>query len=330
MLYPIDAHITEPVRAALDAIGRTEDVRFSPDNRLLAIAGFKVRRCLILRVAIEAGASGPRITVDDFMTVSSDRFRAVHGVDFIDDRTIAVASRMGPVSILELPRGELGGRHVHVEALHQVTRASPLLPIKSPGSLALRRRPDGTVSLLVCNNYSSRVTQHFIDTANGHRVARNEVLLARGLHIPDGIALSHDDAWIAVSNHKSENIVLYETAGGPGRWTAPAGLLRGVTYPHGLRFTADGGHLLAAEAGAPLVRVYARGESWRGAREPQRSVAIMDDETFRRGNHNPLEGGPKGLDIDRTGSVVVLTCDEMPLAFFPLDGFIGPDASLCV
>ncbi|TPL04421.1 hypothetical protein FJ938_16745 [Mesorhizobium sp. B2-4-14] len=55
-----------------------------------------------------------------------------------------------------------------------------------------------------------------------------------------------------------------------------------------------------------------------GHRGPARSVAVLDEETFLRGRGNPEEGGPKGPDIDRSNSVVAITCEERTLAFFSL------------
>ena len=54
---------------------------------------------------------------------------------------------------------------------------------------------------------------------------------------------------------------------------------------------------------------------------------MLDDETFARGRSNPEEGGIKGLDIDRTSSVVAVTCEELPLAFFPLASILEDQAS---
>ena len=37
---------------------------------------------------------------------------------------------------------------------------------------------------------------------------------------------------------------------------------------------------------------------------------------FQRGRTNDAEGGPKGVDIDNSGTILVVTCEEQPLAFF--------------
>jgi hypothetical protein len=44
----------------------------------------------------------------------------------------------------------------------------------------------------------------------------------------------------------------------------------------------------------------------------------MDDPLFLRGRHNPQEGGPKGLDIHKRLSVLAVTSEHQPLAFFDL------------
>ena len=132
---------------------------------------------------------------------------------------------------------------------------------------------------------------------------RSEVLLQRYLDIPDGVSVSPDRRWIAVSNHTPHN----------------------VHYPHGVRFSADGGHLFVADAGAPYLHVYAPGpDQWRGVRHPLATVRIMDDAAFERGRFNPEEGGPKGLDLDASSRVLVVTSECQPLAFFDVRALLEP------
>lgn len=105
--------------------------------------------------------------------------------------------------------------------------------------------------------------------------------------------------------------------------TEPAGVLQHAGYPHGVRFTNDDRRILVADAGSRMVHVYAGDGDWNGHRAPARSVAVLDEETFQRGRASPEEGGPKGLDIDRSNSVVAVTCEEQTLAFFSLASMIG-------
>ncbi len=322
MLQQLEFKASNAVRTALSDTGRTEDVRFSPDNRRLILAGYGLNHLLILRIAIEPGPAGPKIVADDFMELTSDGLANAHGLDFIDERTLAVANRDGLVSIIEIPPGELGGRYSRVDPVQEIS-GSIFCRLKSPGSIAARTDANGRVSLLVCNNYTHRITQHIVDPAAGYRVRKNSVLLERSLDIPDGVAVSHDGKWIAVSNRGTHEVMLFDASAPLGPYTKPAGVLGGVDYPHGLRFTQDDRHLLVADAGAPLIHVYERGTGWAGTRDPLRSVTVLDDETFNRGRANPTEGGPKGLDIDSSGKVVAATCEEQTLAFFSLADVIG-------
>ena len=318
----LDFETTAPVRAALSRLGRSEDLRFSPANRLLAIAAFGRARCLILSVSVEITPGGPRVSADDFMELSGAGMRQPHGLDFIDEETVVFANRGGLVSIARLPPGELGGRQCEVEPLREI-RGSPFCRVKTPGSVAARHEPGGLVSILVCNNYSHRVSRHVVDPRDGYRVIESNVLARRGLKVPDGIALSHDGRWMAISSHSTHDVKMFATAGKPGRWTAPAGSLRNVDCPHGLRFSNDDLHVLVADAASPVIYVYHSNAGWDGDHDATRSVVVLDDETFLRGRHNKEEGGPKGIDIDRSGHVVAVTCEERPLAFYPLRAITG-------
>lgn len=321
MIPQIEFKASDGVRAALSNLGRTEDVRFSPDNRLLAIAGFGRNRCLILRIDIEHGPTGPGIFIADHMELTSSGIGEVHGIDFVDDRTLAIANRNGLVAILKLPEGELAGRHCHVEPVRQI-RGSPFCKLETPGSVAVKRETNGRLSLLVCNNYAHQVTRHVL-SRRSYRPWRNRVLLKRGLDLPDGIALSHNGQWIAVSSHNTNDIKMFYASAPLGPETEPAGILRNAIYPHGLRFTPDDRHILVADAGSPVIYVYDCETDWRGSRAPSRRIVVLDDDTFMRGRTNIQEGGPKGLDIDRSNNVVAITCEEQTLAFFPLASILG-------
>jgi len=316
---------SDRVGAVLAATGRTEDVRFSPDNGRLVVAGYGLQHLLILRIRLQQGPLGPVVLADDFMRLTSSGISSVHGLDFIDEQTLAVANRDGFVSIIRIPEGEPGGRILSVDPLSEIA-GSLLCRMNSPGSIAVRRIRGGKVSLLVCNNYIHRVTQHIIDPAKGYRVKRNTVLVERSLDIPDGIAVSQDGQWIAVSNHSTQEVLLFDARWPLSRFSRPAGILTGTCYPHGLRFTPDDRHLLVADAGAPVVVAYEKGLSWAGTRGPLSTTTVLDDDTFRRGHANPQEGGPKGIDIDRKGTIVAVTCEEQALAFYALDFIINGQA----
>jgi hypothetical protein len=164
----------------------------------------------------------------------------------------------------------------------------------------------------------------FLECArSGGAIRNSDVLLQKYLDIPDGVSVSPDRRWIAVSNHSTHNVLLYANSPALNADADPDGILRRVYRPHGLRFSADGRYLFVADAAAPYLHIYAQHpDEWRGVRHPVSTVRIMDEAMFRRGRHNEQEGGPKGLDIDAGSNVLVVTSECQPLAFFDLPALL--------
>jgi DNA-binding beta-propeller fold protein YncE len=280
----------------------------------------------MLGLRFETGGAGTVVVADDFMELTSEGIGRVHGIDFIDDRTLVVANRDGVVTLLEVPEGPPAGRSLQVAVIAEV-RGFEGAKVDSPGSVAVGRTPDGLAELVICNNYVNHVTRHVLDPREGFREASSAVAYRRGLEIPDGVAVSNDGGWTAISSHYTHDVKIFAAGQPNGDIPAPVGALRKVNYPHGLRFTPDDEHVLVADAGSPFVNVYARGQGWSGSRKPGRSVVVLDEATFMRGRKNPEEGGPKGLDIDRTGNLLAVTCEQQALAFFSLEAFTGVPAA---
>ena len=313
-MFPALAFTAPPgVAHAVGSLGRTEDVRFSPGRRRLAIASFFLNRIAVFDVEISSAREVPHVALTGGVLVSSPALRSPHGVDFLDERTLIVTSRDGDVSLLALPPGD---REVSAHVVAPLARwpADTTTGLSAPGSVTVTHGDDGRCEILICNNAGHTVTRHL---AEGHALAFSRVLLRKHLAIPDGVCVSPDRRWIAVSNHTTHNVLLYENTPALHAGSEPEGILRRLYYPHGLRFSADGRHLFVADAGAPCLHVYAAdGEEWRGVHLPLATVRIMDDATFRKGQLNPQEGGPKGLDIDPGADVLVVTSECQPLAFF--------------
>ncbi len=305
---------SDAVRAALAGIGRTEDVRFSPDNRRLAIAAFSSNAVYVFDVT----ASSMQVGLGGVVALRSPTFRYPHGIDFLDNDTLAVASRGGVVDIVRIPLspGERGT--VACLPVRTIGWASLGHRIRSPGSVTVTRA-GRVAAILVCNNYRDRVTSHVFDVGRSWAPAWNRVALQRGLAVPDGIASSPDGAWIAVSNHKSASVLIFDSRSGLRPDQEAVGRLEGVSYPHGLRFSPDGRRIYVADAGSPFVQVYESAGDWGGSREPARSLAVVDRDTFGAGNANAEEGGPKGIDLDATGRLLVTTCEGQPLSFWRID-----------
>ncbi len=187
----------------------------------------------------------------------------------------------------------------------------------APGSVAVRPLTTGAHELLAVHNWANAITGNQV--ASDGTLVEGDVVLRRWLDLPDGLALSSDGRWLAVSNHNTHDVLVFERAGLHAD-SDPVGVLRGVGYPHGLRFVLDDRLLLVADAGAPYVEVFERaGHTWATASYPMTSIRVMDDETFAKGHRNPREGGPKGLDLDPRTNTLVITAETVPLAFFDLD-----------
>jgi DNA-binding beta-propeller fold protein YncE len=320
----LDISYTAPpsVADAVRSLGRTEDVRFSPSNRRLAVASFQRNRIVVFDVDVAVRSGVAQVALTGGVELSSPALQGPHGLDFIDDDTLIVTNRGCDVPLFRLPPGE---PRVPSQEVLPIARwpADATTLLNAPGSVAVTHVDDRGCEVLICNNNSHTVTRHRLARDAGHAIGSSELLLQTYLHVPDGVALSPDRRWVAVSNHTPHNVLLYEYSPGLNATTEPHGILRSVYYPHGLRFSADGRHLFVADAGAPYLHIYAQHrDQWRGVRHPIATVRIMDDAVFERGRHNPQEGGPKGLDIDARSNVLVVTSECQPLAFFDVPALL--------
>lgn len=318
----IDYKAPDCVRAVIDAIGRTEDVRFSPNNRRLAVAAFNRSRIAVFDVDIGGSSAAKEVTLTGVVEFTSSCLNYPHGLDFIDDESLVVANRKGDVAIFKLPPAGVAGQPYDLSPI-QLLRADEGSLLQSPGSVSVIGGDQAHCELLVCNNSGHSVTAHLVNRGAGCSVTSGQVLLKKWLNLPDGICVSRDRQWLAVSNHNTHGVLLYERSRSLDEHAKPDGVLRGIYFPHGLRFSSDGRFLFVADAGAPFVHVYAsEGQGWHGARSPVASLRIMDESVFLRGRQNPQEGGPKGIDIDSGMNVLVATSEHQPLVFFDLPAIL--------
>jgi DNA-binding beta-propeller fold protein YncE len=299
-------------------LGRTEDVQFSPSNRRLAVAGFHHNRIAVFDVAISRCAGKAQVALNGVVEIEAEMLKGPHGLCFLDEDTLAVANRDGSVEVFGMP---VAGAAANGEATRRSTvSGGPSSRIVTPGSVAAVALDDDTIELLVCNNYVNSVTRHLLNRRGDFVSSADEVLLQRGLDVPDGICISPDRRWIAISNHNTHSVLLYDRSRRLGPDSEPDGLLRNVLCPHGVRFTFDQEFILVADAAARYVNVYRRdGETWCGTRDPVRLFEAVTPEVFARGRMNPQEGGPKGIDISKDTNVLVTTTEFQTLAFFDVD-----------
>jgi 6-phosphogluconolactonase (cycloisomerase 2 family) len=302
-------------------LGRTEDVQFSPSNRRLAVAAFHHNRIAVFDVAITRCAGKPQVALNGVVEIEDETLKGPHGLCFLDEDTLVVANRDGSVELFRVPAA--GASTKSSATRRRTVPGGPLARIVTPGSVAAAPLDDDTIELLVCNNYVNSVTRHVLDRHGDFVATADETLLQRGLDVPDGICFSPDRRWVAVSNHNTHSVLLYDRSRRLGPDAEPDGLLRNVLCPHGVRFTFDQEFILVADAAARYVNVYKKdGETWSGTRDPVRLFEVVTPEVFARGRLNPQEGGPKGIDISRDTNVLVTTTELQTLAFFDVDAVI--------
>ena len=313
----IEVIVPPELQGVLDGFGRTEDLSFSPDGRRLAVAGFGRDRVYLLEVLLRDPPDGPvTLAVRGITEMASAVLHNPHGLSFVDDDTLVVANRTGDVVILALPRPASGARVVHVSPAATIAGSHGLA---APGSVVVAPLAPDLHEVLVCNNAADTLTRHLLDRRRHTVVVGGHIALAKGLEVPDGVAVSGDRRWLAVSSHNTHAVLLYRNEIELGPESRPDGVLRGISYPHGLRFTADGSFLVVADAGAPSIHVFTSPEcDWSGERIPAATHRVMDEACFLRGRSNPQEGGPKGLAIDRRRQVLAVTSEHQPLAVFDL------------
>ncbi len=307
---------SEPVRSVVDAIGRTEDARFSPNGRCLAILAFSRDEVVLLALDIAPASQLQTIGITDYLILFSPALRKPHGIAFVDDNRFLVASRDGYVALFEMPDFGQDARRIRVNPLC-VIKGNLFTAVRTPGSVDCYRLDASRYHILVCNNYPNYISSHVLTLGTQGCISATRLLLRKGLEIPDGISVSGDSRWIAVSNHVDGNIFVYANTPGLSRRSRPRAVLQGAVCPHGVRFSPSGRQLIVADAGSPYLHVFDRPTpDWRGTCSPSRSIQVLDDETFLKGRTNPREGGVKGLDIDPTGRLLVTTCEHQAIAFY--------------
>lgn len=282
----------------------------------MALAGCYQNSISMADVSIAMDGGPPHVTLTNVVEYSSPCLKLPHGVAFLDDDTIVVANRLGDVNILRLPSDAVARQPEELPPIDlRPGLGFELLDV--PGSLAVTRGGDGDMEVLVANNSGDTITTHTLES-DPIAVKSSNVLLRRGMHYPDGLAVSSDGVWIAVSNHAAHIVMLYQRSSSLHEDSRPDCILRGVCYPHGICFSPDGRHLFVAGTGAPYVHVFTRdAQMWRGVQYPALSVRVMEEDVFREHpRFDQGDGGTKGIDLDRDAQVLAVTSTYQPLAFF--------------
>jgi hypothetical protein len=317
----------ERVKAAISCMGRTEEATFSPTGRLLAVAGFALNRINLFSIDVIGEGPARTVAISACVIIHSNVLHAPHGIAFIDDEHMMVANRDGGAHVFQIPADALEHDEINLRPIRKL-RSGFRAKVSSPGSIDCYDLGDGRFRVLVCNNYIHTVTSHTGTmpqrAADGSckfkRVRNDGIFLEKGLTVPDGICVSPDNRWLAVSVHTTGNLHLYRLDQELDRNTPPAVILEGVVCPHGLQFSADGRVLYAADSASPYLHLFYRpGDTWASLQRPDKSIRILSEEQFLHGRYNVEEGGLKGIDVLHQENILVVTCEFHPLAFYDLD-----------
>jgi hypothetical protein len=326
----------ERVHATVERLGRVEDVAFSPSNGRLALAASDRNSIAICNIDVTLIGNRPRVAISNAVEYSSPCLKEPHGVDFLDDCTVIVANRQGTVTVHRLSSEDDASESAEMTSFDALVPAQ-FEHLGAPSSLAVARHPGNGIEVLVGSS-SQTVTRHALDD-DSLSVTSSEVLLQRFLDFPDGLAVSADDRWLAVSSHHNHRVMLYDRARSLDAKSDPDAILLGAYGPHGLRFSLDGRHLFVAVTDNPFVHVYEQsGEAWCGVHHPVASLRIREDDVFQQAPLEPSRpnAGIKGIDLDRRGKVLAATSVAEPLAFLDAAAIVegsaqrGPDHALRV
>ncbi len=316
----IDYQCSQEVEQALVNLGRTEDILVSPNNKRLALAGFTANTILILHVEFSTKDSKHEIHIVDYLKCTSPYLSSPHGLFWINDETLIVANREANITIFKIPKEIPPSHTMRLDLLHAI-HTDDVDELSSPGSLFVSKVSKNILEILVCNNYVHHVTQHllsYIPDQNKYETISSSIMLDRNLQIPDGITKSPDGCWIAVSNHNTHEVYVYDASKRLDPKSMPSAILQGMSYPHGVRFFQNGRVLIVTDGAQPNTYLFEIDHKWEGIYKPSKTLQTMSNDIFKKGHCNPQEGGPKGIALVADQTAFVTTSDMQPLAFFDL------------
>jgi len=305
---------------------RTEDIRFSPSGRVLAVVATSGN---IYLFAVDT--SSRPIHVLRSVVLHSASLVSPHGIDFLNEHVVVVANRGGWLTFYRIPGVKTWTDNMTAELIHEFgstwfggkgsTRQVNGRTVNcGPGSVRVHGR-----QLFVCCNNKSTLTAHsFTLRKEKVEVGDGEVAMRDGLEIPDGIALSRDGRWLAVGDHEYRRIMI---------------LRRGVTpkivcelrdadlsHPHGICFDPTGMALYVADAGERAMHVFVSPDEWATAMNSSTyKLPAVEVDAFTKTKesvdqrYRSLEGGIKGVDVDASGRIIATTCQNQMLRFFESD-----------
>lgn len=303
---------------------RTEDVKFSPSGRMLAVVATDGS---IMLFAIDV--TRRPIQINQCVKLHSDSLMHPHGIDFVNEEIIVVANRRSILKFYRIPSLDKWGSAQQIVPIHTMkseffgaegeTRKLRTRSIScGPGSVRIHGH-----QLFVCCNNMNTVTTHTFSYHDGEIVTYGDIVVAQdGLEVPDGVAVSTDGIWMAVSDHDHHCVVVYCLEN-----NSSCCILRDVElkYPHGLCFDQNAKSLYVADAGARDLHVFSTKDKWDKDSDIStiklsavNMTAFQNTQEAIDEKYRALEGGIKGLDIDPSYQILATTCRNQTLKFFDI------------
>ncbi len=315
MEIPFDA--PDAALKALNGLGLTEDLAFSPDKNRLIIVSYELSKLLVLDIKIEGSTTNYKVSITNHCEISSSNLKNPHGIVWIDNNTVIVANRSGEAIVLAIPAITNKVKRLDLVPL-QIFPSAELDKINSTDCIGINHLGSKLHEVLICSNSGNYVASYILDESNNFAVQGSSILLKRNLKVPDGVKFSHDSQWIAVCNHDDHTVFIYENLKSLNCDSTPSGTLHGVNYPHGITFMGEN-FIFVSDAGAPFIYGYqSKSGNWHGNHQPFIQLRIMDENSFKAGHFNHQEGGAKGLCLVKGSSLLAISCQQRHLSFIDL------------
>jgi 6-phosphogluconolactonase (cycloisomerase 2 family) len=276
------------------ALDWAEGIAYSRDGAVLAVSEMKGDRVTLFQAD----------SLERLGEVSGPFIRTPHDIAFSkDDRLLAVANREARTVTLHENTGSPGS--------YSSVPASVLRRRDWVGTTAVKFDSSGECVVVV--NHSGSVTCFRPDGSVVWEIDR-----APCFAMPDGVALSHDGALLAIAHNASHEVTLHRrgdpwNSGTRGYDPSPFVRLQGLRHPHSLAFTDDGLELAVTNSGGPTIALFRPvygGIEWEDSL-PAMQWPACDYEVFLRAHYAcfiesgetlACEGGPKGLTLSPDSS----------------------------
>lgn len=311
---------TGKIRDIIQNIDRTEDIKFSPDGTKFIIVDFLESKLHLFSYQMNQKGSGRTVEITRYCLINSPQIKDPHGVSFLDNDKIVVSNRAGGVTIFKMPDLVDEVSEFELQPEKSISEKGLFTAnVTTPSSVHTVPLADDTYRIYVCNNLRHTISTHVITVKDDISIKNEGILIENSLRFPDGLSVSPDRQWVAISNHDYGQVVIFKNEPGLNKKTAPSVVMKGPVCPHGIRFSEDGGKLYVSDAATQYLFIYRSEDGkWDKAEDSVQTVKVVDDEAFYLGKTGFNEGGVKGIDLDESNGLFAMTHRMDVLCFYDL------------